>query len=97
MTEKQKPCRVAGVFDGVLYEVVITGRAARPAVGSKRISALIEQYAGRPVLATPVGPTYTVDPTDVASIVTLLSTYTQVRRIEAAPDLGVRSPVAGVR
>lgn len=96
MSDKPKPCRVTGVIDGVLYEVVVTGRKARPVVGSKRVTALVTQWTGRTVEVTPTGPVYTVDPTDIRSVVALLNTATQVRRLEAAPDLGVRSPLDGI-
>lgn len=65
-------------------------------VGSKRVRALVEQHAGTTVTVTPVGPAYTVDPTDVASVVALLSAKTQVRSVVNGPDLGVRTPVDGV-
>ena len=91
------PCRVVGVLDNAIYEVVVTGRKAKPVVGSKQVAALVEQNIGRTILATPAGPAHVVDPANIASIVALLSTATQVRRLEAAPDLGVRSPLDGVR
>ena len=93
---KPAPCRVVGVIDGVLYEVVVTGKRTAPVVGSKRVAAMVANRVGQTVLATPTGPALVVDPTNVASIVALLSTRTQVRRVEAAPDTGVRTPLGGV-
>lgn len=92
----KKPCRVEGVLDDVPYDVTVTGLKTRPVVGSKRVSVLVQQNIGRSIPVTPTGPVHVVDPQDVASIVALLSTATQVRRLEAAPDLGVRAPVAGI-
>ncbi len=79
---------VTGVVDDTLYEVEVTGKAANPVVGSKRIAALVEQSAGTVVLATPMGPRYTVDPADGASVLALLSTKTKVRTVgDGAPKL----------
>lgn len=79
---------VAGVLDDTLYEVQVTGDAGRPVVGSKRVGRLVEQWAGETVLVTPVGPAYTVDPGDQASVLALLSAKTAVRSVgDGAPPL----------
>lgn len=80
--------RVAGRLDGALYEVEVTGTASRPTIGSKRVEGLVRQYEGKQVLATPVGPVFTVDPSDGASILALLSAHTDVTRVsDDAPQL----------
>lgn len=80
--------RVAGVLDGALYEVEVTGRASRPVVGSKRVRGLFEQYEGERVLATPVGPAYVVTGSDPASVLALLSAHTKITRVgDGAPTL----------
>ncbi len=89
--------RVAGSLDGVLYEVEVTGEAARPTVGSKRISTLVDQYEGETVLVTPVGPAYVVAGSDGASVLALLSAHTKVRRVsDDAPQLVEPRPEGGV-
>lgn len=90
--------KVAGVLDGALYEVEVTGRADTPAVGSKRVSGLIRQYEGETVLVTPVGPAYVVDGADPASVLALLSAKTRVRWVsDDAPTLVDPLPAGAVR
>ena len=87
---------VAGTLDNTLYEVEVTGDPRRPVVGSKRVAALVEQYAGETVLATPVGPAYTVDGADEASVLALLVAHSNVREVgDDAPTL-VDPPEPGV-
>jgi hypothetical protein len=71
---------VAGVLDNTLYEVKVTGNKADPVVGSKRVKGLFRQYEGQKVSVTPVGPAYTVDGGDPASVLALLSVHTKVTR-----------------
>ena len=80
--------RVAGALDGALYEVEVTGDADTPVVGSRRVTELVQQYAGMTVLVTPAGPAYKVRPGDPASVLALLSSHTKVTRVgEGAPAL----------
>lgn len=71
--------KVAGVLDGTLYEVQVTGDSARPVVGSRRVARLVEQYEGERVLVTPAGPAYVVAGDDPASVLALLSARTRIR------------------
>lgn len=89
---------VAGSLDGALYEVEVTGKAAAPTVGSRRVAALVEQFAGEKVLVTPAGPAYTVAPGDAESVLALLSAETNVTRVgEGAPELVDPLPDGAVR
>lgn len=87
--------RVAGKLDDTLYEVVVTGDASSPVVGSRRVAALVEQYTGRTVLATPTGPAYKVDPKDRASVLALLHAHTEVRRVGSEAPKLVEPPTVG--
>lgn len=79
---------VAGVLDGALYEVEVTGDAAAPTVGSRRVAGLVAEYDGETVLVTPAGPAYKVAPGDPESVLALLSAETKVTRVGAgAPEL----------
>ncbi|MFK0295637.1 hypothetical protein ACIQU6_34930 [Streptomyces sp. NPDC090442] len=70
---------VTGVMDdGCPYQVQITGRAARPVIGSARIRALVEQYAGTPVLLGPLGPLRDLDPGDPHAVLWLLRRHSRV-------------------
>lgn len=82
------PFTVAGVLDDTLYEVEVTGDPAQPAVGSRRVAALIAHETGETVMATPVGPAYVVSPGNATSILALLTTATKVTRVSGdAPSL----------
>lgn len=88
---------VAGMIDGCLYEVAVTGDAKQPVVGSKRVRELVKQAQGRRVLVTPYGPAYTVDAADPASVLALLADSTTVRWVgDDAPDLGAPKALNGV-
>lgn len=79
---------VAGVLDDTMYEVEVTGSKSAPIVGSKRVAALVGQFDGQSVKASPAGPTYTVDGGDPKSVLALLSTQTKVSRIgDGAPAI----------
>lgn len=87
---------VAGMIDGCMYEVRVTGNKTAPVVGSKRVKALVEQAQGRRVLVTPQGPAYEVDGADPASVLALLSNATIVRWVgDGAPDLGAPKALTG--
>lgn len=89
--------RVAGVLDGALYEVEVTGDAAKPVVGSKRVRALVTQFTGETVLATPVGPSYIVRADDASSVLALLVSQTKIRWVgEGAPKLVEPRPAGHV-
>lgn len=89
---------VAGSLDDTLYEVEVTGDPARPVVGSKRVAALVEQYDGETVLASPVGPAYVVTPGDAESVLCLLVAETRVHRVsEDAPALLEATPPGTIR
>ncbi|MFF4276137.1 hypothetical protein [Streptomyces sp. NPDC001536] len=64
--------------DGCPYQVEITGRADRPVIGSARIRALVEQYTGKPVLLSPVGPRRELDPGDPQAVLALLRQRTHL-------------------
>ncbi|MEU5181136.1 hypothetical protein AB0G49_13900 [Streptomyces longwoodensis] len=64
--------------DGSAYQVRIPGQGGSPVTGSRRVRALVEQYAGTPVLLDPLGPRRSLDPADTAAVLTLLRHKTQV-------------------
>lgn len=70
--------------DGAAYEVEVTGRADRPVTGSRRITALVEQCVGQPVLLSPLGPLRDLDPADAAAVLALLRQETYV--VAVRPD-----------
>lgn len=89
--------KVAGVLDGTLYEVEVTGDATSPVVGSARVRALVAQFTGETVLVTPVGPAYDVDPGDAASVLALLCEQTKVKWVsDDAPRLVDPRPAGAV-
>lgn len=80
--------RVAGVADNILYEIMVTGRADHPVIGSKCIRSLVAQHIGETIVAGPNGPTFKIDPTDAGSVLFLLMRKTRVQHVgEGAPNL----------
>jgi hypothetical protein len=75
---------VTGTFeDGAAYQVDVTGQAEQSIVGSRRVRALVEQYAGQPVLLGPLGPQRDLEATDTAAVLALLRQHTTV--VEVRP------------
>ncbi|AWI32705.1 hypothetical protein [Streptomyces tirandamycinicus] len=69
--------RVIGTLDdGSAYDVEVTGQW--PVTGSRRVRALVEQHAGKPVLLGPLGPRRTLEPTDTGAVLALLREHTTV-------------------
>lgn len=90
---------LTGQLDGALYEVQVTGDVAQPVVGNRRITALVQQHAGRPVLLTPTGPSVPVAGDDPMSVVALLEQKTKVLTTDfdggrPKPPGGSRTPSA---
>ncbi|CAM5236035.1 hypothetical protein [Streptomyces griseomycini] len=83
---------VTGSFDdGATYTVQITGRAARPVIGSYRAAALVELHLGESVSLSPTGPVKTVAGDDTASVLAVLQTFTNV--IETSGEVLKRTRV----
>lgn len=73
------PHTVTGRFaDGSAYQVVITGEADRPVVGSARAAALVELHTGESIPLTPTGPLRTVAGDDTEAVLAVLHRYTEV-------------------
>ncbi|WP_406153211.1 hypothetical protein OG217_05745 [Streptomyces sp. NBC_01023] len=73
------PHTVTGRFDdGSAYQVVITGDADRPVVGSTRVAALVELHAGESIPLTPTGPLRTLAGADPEAVLAVLHRYTEV-------------------
>ncbi|MFJ4342712.1 hypothetical protein [Streptomyces sp. NPDC088915] len=68
--------------DGAAYQVEITGRTDRPVIGSRRVTALVEQHAGTPILLTPLGPRRDLDPGDAEAVLALLRQETYVVEVK---------------
>ncbi len=64
--------------DGTAYQVQVTGQAAQPIIGSRRVRAMVEQYSGQPVLLSPLGPRRDLDPTDADAVLALLRQHSAV-------------------
>jgi hypothetical protein len=76
--------RVIGTLDdGAAYSVELSGQADRPLTGSRRVWALVEQYAGQPVLLGPLGPRRLLEPANTAAVLALLRQHTTV--VEVRP------------
>jgi hypothetical protein len=78
--------RVTGVLGTILYDVVVTGIAEDPVVGSKRVRQFVEEHTGTTIRDGPHGPAYAVDPGDPASILGLLRQHTTVRSVGVWPE-----------
>lgn len=73
------PHTVTGRFDdGSAYQVLVTGAANRPVIGSVRAAALVELFTGRLMLLTPTGPIREVAGADEATVLAVLRTCTNV-------------------
>lgn len=62
--------------DGAAYQVEITGSEGGWVTGSRRVRALVEQYAGQPVLHGPLGPLRPL--ADANGVLALLRQHTAV-------------------
>jgi hypothetical protein len=67
--------------DGSAYQVQIPGGG--PVTGSRRVRAMVEQYASTPVLLGPLGPWRDLDAGDADAVLALLRQKTSV--VEVRP------------
>lgn len=70
--------QVCGWLDGAPYLVQVTEDEGNSVWGSDRVTVLLRQNVGDTVLATPVGPAYTVSGADIRSVLVLLLSKTLV-------------------
>lgn len=79
--------RARGVIDNAGFDVVLTGRADKPVLGSARVRVLIESAVtdGRKVLAGPTGPVVSVKGTDPGSVLAFLSKHADVTWTDYQP------------
>jgi hypothetical protein len=72
---------VAGSRDGAYYYDVAVD-AGGQVTGPPYLLGLLELYRGKQVSASPVGPAYTLDFDDPASVLAALYAHTDVRKVE---------------
>ncbi|MEU9781497.1 hypothetical protein AB0H92_11070 [Streptomyces phaeochromogenes] len=86
---------VTGSFDdAATYTVQITGRAARPVVGSYRAAELVKLHEGETVALSPTGPMVAVAGDNEASVLAVLREYTNV--IEESGSAPRQARVPGI-
>jgi hypothetical protein len=77
-----------GELDGESYHLLVHRLAEPPIRGSSRVEVLVRQHDGDTLLASPVGPTYTVSENRPLSVLLLLEQKTSLAWVERIPRAG---------